>query len=61
MLGITQGSADRGRRIGQSAATAALLAALAVLSGISVAPAATPCGRSRAEPFEVPLALPRCV
>ena len=31
VLGITQGGADRGRRIGQSAAAAALLAALAVL------------------------------
>jgi DsbC/DsbD-like thiol-disulfide interchange protein/cytochrome c biogenesis protein CcdA len=52
VLGITQGSADRGRRVGQSAATAALLAALAVLSGIAVAPA-TPSdvAESGAEPF----------
>jgi thiol:disulfide interchange protein DsbD len=38
-LGLTQAATDRGRRIGQSAAAAALLAALAVLSGIAAAPA----------------------
>ena len=40
VLGITQGAANRGRRVGQSVAAAALLAALAVLSGIATAPAA---------------------
>jgi DsbC/DsbD-like thiol-disulfide interchange protein/cytochrome c biogenesis protein CcdA len=52
VLGLTQGSADRGRRVGQSAAAAAVLAALAVLSGIAAtpdAPAATT--QSGAEPF----------
>ncbi len=52
VLGITQGSADRGRRIGQSAAAAAGLAALAVLSGIAVAPSvAQQAAASGAEPF----------
>jgi thiol:disulfide interchange protein DsbD len=52
MLGITQSGTDRGRRIGQSAAAAALLAALAVLSGIAVAPAApTSVVEAGAEPF----------
>jgi thiol:disulfide interchange protein DsbD len=41
VLGLTQGSAERGRRIGQSAAAAAFLAALAVLSGIVASPDAT--------------------
>jgi thiol:disulfide interchange protein DsbD len=52
VLGITQSGTDRGRRIGQSAAAAALLAALAVLSGIAVAPAApTSVVEAGAEPF----------
>jgi thiol:disulfide interchange protein/DsbC/DsbD-like thiol-disulfide interchange protein len=52
VLGITQGSADRGRRIGQSAAAAAGLAALAVLSGIAVTPSvAQQAAGSGAEPF----------
>ena len=52
VLGITQGAANRGRRVGQSAAAAALLAALAVLSGIATAPAAYPAlAESGAEPF----------
>ena len=38
VLGITQGTTDKSRRIGQSAAGAAALAALAVLSGIAAAP-----------------------
>ncbi len=41
VLGITQGAANRGRRVGQSLAAAALLAALVVLSGIATAPTAT--------------------
>ena len=52
VLGITQGGADRGRRIGQSAAAAALLAALAVLSGIATAPGmASSMTEAGAEPF----------
>jgi DsbC/DsbD-like thiol-disulfide interchange protein/cytochrome c biogenesis protein CcdA len=52
VLGITQGAADRGRRIGQSAAAAAALAALAVLSGIAVTPSvAQQVAASGAEPF----------
>jgi thiol:disulfide interchange protein len=52
VLGITQGAADRGRRIGQSAAAAAFLAALAVLSGIATGPApSTSVVGSGAEPF----------
>ena len=53
VVGITQGAADRGRRIGQSAAAAALLAALAVLSGIAAAPAVAPgaAAEAGAEPF----------
>jgi thiol:disulfide interchange protein DsbD len=52
VLGLTQGSADRGRRIGQSAAAAAVLAALAVLSGIVVSPGATAGdAEAGAEPF----------
>jgi thiol:disulfide interchange protein DsbD len=52
VLGITQGGADRGRRIGQSAAVAALLAALAVLSGIATAPGmASSMTEAGAEPF----------
>jgi thiol:disulfide interchange protein/DsbC/DsbD-like thiol-disulfide interchange protein len=52
VLGATQASADRGRRVGQSAAAAALFAAFAVLSGITTAPA-TPVMRegSTTEPF----------
>ncbi|MEJ0019294.1 MAG: hypothetical protein WDN25_22630 [Acetobacteraceae bacterium] len=38
VLGVTQGTLDRGRRIGQTAAAVALLAALAVLSGTSDRP-----------------------
>ena len=53
VLGITQQAADRGRRIGQSAAAAALLAALAVLTGIATAPAVPANGlaESGAEAF----------
>jgi DsbC/DsbD-like thiol-disulfide interchange protein/cytochrome c biogenesis protein CcdA len=52
VLGVTQGAADRSRRIGQSAAAIAFLAALAVLSGIATAPApATAVVGSGAEPF----------
>jgi DsbC/DsbD-like thiol-disulfide interchange protein/cytochrome c biogenesis protein CcdA len=52
VLGITQGGAARGRRVGQSAAAAALLAALAVLSGIATTPgAASGVAESGAEPF----------
>ncbi len=52
VLGLTQDSADRGRRIGQSTAVAAVLAALAVLSGIAVSPDATASAyESGAEPF----------
>ena len=53
VLGLTQGAADRSRRIGQSAAVAALLAALAVLSGIASAPLEplTVAAGSGAEPF----------
>ncbi len=40
VLGVTQSDVDRGRRIGQSAAAAALLAALALLGGLAVAPEA---------------------
>jgi thiol:disulfide interchange protein DsbD len=52
VLGITQDGADRGRRFGQSAAVAALLMAVAVLSGIAATPGA-PNGmaESGAEPF----------
>jgi thiol:disulfide interchange protein DsbD len=49
-LGITQSATDRGRRLGQSAAAAALLAALAVLSGIVTAPLA-PSSAADTEPF----------
>ena len=52
VLGLTQGSADRGRRVGQSAAVAAVLAALAVLSGITGSGDATAnAAGSGAEPF----------
>jgi DsbC/DsbD-like thiol-disulfide interchange protein/cytochrome c biogenesis protein CcdA len=52
VLGITQGAPDRSRRIGQSAAAAAFLAALGVLSGISTGPApSTGVVGSGAEPF----------
>ncbi|HUD60806.1 MAG TPA: protein-disulfide reductase DsbD domain-containing protein [Acetobacteraceae bacterium] len=53
VVGITQDSADRGRRVGQAAAAAALLAALTVLSGIATAPAvpASSVAESGAEPF----------
>ena len=62
VLGLTQGAADRGRRIGQSAAAAALLAALAVLSGIASAPARTVDGRGgiRRRAVQPPPASPRC-
>ena len=40
VLGVSQGSSGRNRRFGQSAAIATMLAALAVLSGIAVAPGA---------------------
>ena len=39
VLGASQHSSNRGRRLGQSAAAAAMLAAAAVLSGIAVSPA----------------------
>jgi DsbC/DsbD-like thiol-disulfide interchange protein/cytochrome c biogenesis protein CcdA len=41
VVGITQAAAVRSRRIGQSVAAAALLAALAVLSGIATTPASS--------------------
>ena len=40
VLGITRGAANRGRRVGQSIAAVAVLAALVVLSGIAAAPVA---------------------
>jgi thiol:disulfide interchange protein DsbD len=52
VLGLTQATRDRGRRIGQSAAAAALLAAAAVLSGIAAAPfAPSAAAASGAEAF----------
>ena len=48
VLGITQQATDRSRRIGQSAAAAALLAALAVLGGIASAPAVPLSGATEA-------------
>ncbi len=52
VLGITQHATDKGRRIGQSAAAAAGLAALAVLSGIAAAPPVpADASASGAEPF----------
>ena len=52
VLGITQSATDRTRRVGQSAAVAALLAALAVLSGIASAPATSAAViEAGAEPF----------
>jgi thiol:disulfide interchange protein/DsbC/DsbD-like thiol-disulfide interchange protein len=53
VLGITQTAAERGRRIGQSVAAAAFLAALAVLTGIATAPALPAPGamEAGAEPF----------
>jgi DsbC/DsbD-like thiol-disulfide interchange protein/cytochrome c biogenesis protein CcdA len=53
VLGVTQTGADRGRRIGQSAAAAALLIALAVLTGIATAPDSPVRGvvDSASEPF----------
>jgi len=52
VLGITQGATGHSRRIGQSAAVAAGLAALAVLSGIAAAPSVPPdVAGSGAEPF----------
>ena len=52
VLGLTQGWTDRGRRIGQSAAAAAVLAAIAVLNGIAVSPGATAnAAESGAETF----------
>ena len=53
VLGITQGTADRSRRLGQTAAAAAFLAALAVLSGIATAPAPSTgvVGTAGVEPF----------
>jgi thiol:disulfide interchange protein DsbD len=50
LLGITQSGTDRGRRLGQSMAAAALLAALAVLTGIVTAPSAS-SSVADAEPF----------
>ncbi|HLY89077.1 MAG TPA: protein-disulfide reductase DsbD domain-containing protein [Acetobacteraceae bacterium] len=52
VLGITQNATDKGRRIGQSAAATAALAALAVLSGIATAPpVSADAAASGAEPF----------
>jgi thiol:disulfide interchange protein len=53
VVGVTQAGSDRGRRIGQSAAAAALLIALAVLSGIATAPesSARSVADSASEPF----------
>ncbi len=53
VLGVSQAATDRNRRFGQSAAAAALLAALAVLSGLAVAPgsAAIASSGQQAEPF----------
>ena len=52
VLGITQGAANRGRRVGQSVAAVAVLAALVVLSGIAATPAAVSgLAESGAEPF----------
>jgi thiol:disulfide interchange protein len=48
LLGITQEAVGRGRRVGQSAAAAAFLAALAVLSGIATAPAIPASGVAEA-------------
>ncbi len=63
VVGITQAGEGRARRLGQSAAAVALLAALAVLSGIATAPA-TPSGaevqgRSRSAPHASPRCAPR--
>jgi thiol:disulfide interchange protein DsbD len=52
VLGVAQDGAALGRRIGHAAAAASLLAALAVLSGIAVAPAATTAAaEAGVEPF----------
>jgi len=53
VLGITQDAVGRGRRVGQSAAAAAFLAALAVLSGIATAPPspASAAAEEGTEPF----------
>lgn len=50
VFGLTQGASGKARRVGQSAALAAMLAALAVLSGIAVAPASS-SGLEVGEPF----------
>jgi thiol:disulfide interchange protein DsbD len=52
VMGVTQHGSNAGRRIGQSVAAAALLGALAVLSGIATTPtAASGLAQSGAEPF----------
>ena len=61
VLGVSQASSGRHRRFGQSAAAATMLAALAVLSGIAVAPG-TPAEASSIAGTEAsrPPASPRC-
>ncbi len=52
VLGVSQGSADRSRRIGQTTAAAALLAALTVLSSIAASPSAPAAmAETGVEPF----------
>jgi len=51
LLGVSQAASGRNRRFGQSAAVATVLAALAVLSGIAVAPG-TPAAASSIEGVE---------
>ena len=51
VLGVSQAASDRNRRIGQTAAAAALLAAFAVLSSIGAAPAVSAAAESGTEPF----------
>jgi len=52
VVGITQTAEGRGRRVGQSAAALALLAALGVLSGIATAPASpSAAAESGIEPY----------
>jgi thiol:disulfide interchange protein len=51
LLGVSQSASGRNRRFGQSAAVATVLAALAVLSGIAVAPG-TPAAASSIEGVE---------
>jgi thiol:disulfide interchange protein/DsbC/DsbD-like thiol-disulfide interchange protein len=52
VLGVSQAASDRNRRIGQTAAAAAVLAAVAVLSSIGAAPPVpSAAAESGAEPF----------